>query len=94
MQVISDSSCDFLEVVGWNVMSEICCLNWSNFSRAPYEFEDFPLTDLISLSGPKQDCKNDYHWLMNIAHILFSKFQPEVAHKFSWLGFSSVISDE
>lgn len=94
MQVISDYSCDFPEVVGWKVMSEIYWLNLSNFSRTSYELEDFPLTDLITVSGTKQDCKNDCHWLMNIPHMLFSKFQHEVAHKFSWLGSSTVIWDE
>lgn len=94
MQVISDDSCDFPEVVGWKVMSEICWLNLSNFSKTSYKVEDFPLTDLITVSGTKQDCKNDSHWLMNMPHMLFSKIQPEVAHKLFWLCFSTVISDE
>lgn len=92
MQHCSDDNCGFLEVEGWN---KICRLNLSNFSRAPYELEDSSLKDPISVSSIKQDCKKkDYHWLMNIQRMLFSKFQPEVAHKFSWLGFSAVISDE
>lgn len=91
----SDDNCGFLEVVRWKVMNKIHRLNFSNFSRAPYELEDSPSTDPISVSGTKQNCKKkDSHWLMNIQYMLFSKFQPEVAHKFSWLGFSAVISDE
>lgn len=94
MQVFSDDSCGVPEIVGWKLMSEISRLNLRNFSRVPYELEDFPLTDLISVSGTKKDCKNYSHWLMNIPHMLFSKFQPEVAHEFPWPGFSTVISDE
>ena len=76
-------------------MNKIRRLNLSSFSRVPYEVEDTLLMDPISISGTKQDCKKkDSHWLMNMQYMLFSKFQPEVAHKFCWVGFSAVISDQ
>lgn len=38
-------------------MNKIHRLNFSNFSRSPYELEDSPSMDPISVSGTKQNCK-------------------------------------